>query len=328
MKYVEVVANSGVSSTVSAIAEKFEAQDFRLGAVAKDGTQPMRLVVNDDALQGVLDALQNLLSTSTDTRVLVLPVEVSLPKPKGAEEQKKKDSATASREALYESVEKGARLDVNYLVLVMLSTIVAAIGIIENDIAVVIGAMVIAPLLAPNLALSLGTALGDTHLLRKATWTLLAGILLTLGLSVVIGALWPSPITSDALLSRTRVGVESVALALASGAAAVLSLTTGLSSVLVGVMVAVALLPPAAAFGLMLGQARFGLAIGAGLLLLVNIVCVNLAGNLVFFVKKVRPRTWLEKQKAKRAMLVWITGWLVMLIILVLIIYTRRWLAR
>ncbi|MDE2273067.1 MAG: TIGR00341 family protein, partial [Gammaproteobacteria bacterium] len=77
MKYVEVVANSGVSSTVSAIAEKFEAQDFRLGAVAKDGTQPMRLVVNDDALQGVLDALQNLLSTSTDTRVLVLPVEVS-----------------------------------------------------------------------------------------------------------------------------------------------------------------------------------------------------------------------------------------------------------
>lgn len=328
MKYVEVVAHSGVSSTVSAIAEKFEAQDFRLGAVAKDGTQAMRLVVNDEALQGVLDALQNLLSTSKDTRVLVLPVEVSLPKPKGAEEQKKKDSATATREALYESVEKGARLDVNYLVLVILSTIVAAIGIIENDIAVVIGAMVIAPLLAPNLALSLGTALGDIHLLRKATWSLLGGILLTLGLSVAIGALWPSPITSNALLSRTQVGVESVALALASGAAAVLSLTTGLSSVLVGVMVAVALLPPAAAFGLMLGQGRFGLAIGAGLLLLVNIVCVNLAGNLVFFVKKVRPRTWLEKQKAKRAMLVWITGWVVMLIILVLIIYIRRWLTR
>lgn len=211
--------------------------------------------------------------------------------------------------------------------LVILSAIVAAIGLIENDVAVVIGAMVITPLLEPNLALSLGTALGDVHLLRKATWTLLVGIVLTLGLSVAIGAFWPSPIASDALLSRTKVGVDSVALALASGAAAALSLTTGLSSVLVGVMVAVALLPPAATFGLMLGQGRFSLALGAGLLLVVNIVCVNLASNIVFFIKKVRPRTWLEKQKAKRAMAVWVTGWCVTLVVLVLLII-RRLLAR
>jgi uncharacterized hydrophobic protein (TIGR00341 family) len=325
MKYVEVIANQGMASTVSDIAEKFKAQDFRPGAVAKDGMQRLRLVVSDEVLQGVLDALQNLLGSGTVGRVLVLPVEISLPKPQLSETGEKPiDSATATREALYESVSKNAIFDFNYVVLVILSTVVAAIGLIENDVAVVIGAMVIAPLLGPNLALSLGTALGDIALIRKAARTFLAGILLTLGFSALLGAFWPHALASHELLVRTRVGVDSVALALASGAAAVLSLTTGLSSVLVGVMVAVALLPPAATLGLMLGQGKTELAIGAGLLLVINIVCVNLASNIVFFIKKIRPRTWLEKKKATHAMVVWVTGWLATLIILLLIIYLRQ----
>ncbi|MDE2091022.1 MAG: TIGR00341 family protein [Gammaproteobacteria bacterium] len=325
MKYVEVVAKAGISSTIAAIAEKFMLQDLRPGPVAEDGRQHMRLVVADDALQEVLDALQNVLGADSTARVLVLPIEVSLPKPKPKsepeqEKERPKDSATATREALYESVTKSAQFDVNYVVLIILSTIVAAIGLIENNVAVVIGAMVIAPLLGPNLALSLGTALGDIPLMRKSALTLLTGILLTLFFSAILGALWPQAHPSPELLSRTHVGIESVALALASGAAAVLSLTTGLSSVLVGVMVAVALMPPAATLGLMLGHGRMHLAIGAGLLLVVNIVCVNLASNVVFFIKKIRPRTWLEKKKANRAMAVYVAGWLVTLIILVFVI--------
>jgi uncharacterized membrane protein len=126
------------------------------------------------------------------------------------------------------------------------------------------------------------------------------------------------------MLLRTEAGLDAVALALASGAAAALSLTTGLSSVLVGVMVAVALLPPAAALGLMLGQGRIDLAVGAGLLLGINIVCINLASKIVFFLKDIRPRTWLEKEKAKRAMVVYTAVWLVTLLLLILAIYARR----
>jgi uncharacterized membrane protein len=125
-------------------------------------------------------------------------------------------------------------------------------------------------------------------------------------------------------MSRTKAGLDSVVLALASGAAAAMSLTTGLSSVLVGVMVAVALLPPAATLGIMLGQGNTGSAVSAGLLLAVNIVCVNLASKIVFFVKGIHPRTWVEKEKAKRAMLVYLLGWLVTLFILMLVIYARR----
>jgi uncharacterized membrane protein len=142
-------------------------------------------------------------------------------------------------------------------------------------------------------------------------------------LSWIIALVWPLQFDSPELLSRTNVGLDSVALALASGSAAVLSLTTGLSSVLVGVMVAVALLPPTATIGLMLGQGQWALAGGAGLLLAVNIVCVNLSAKLVFVFKGVKPRTWLEKQKARQSMTTYIIFWLVSLIILVAVIYLR-----
>ncbi|MCG8344430.1 MAG: DUF389 domain-containing protein, partial [Chlorobiales bacterium] len=121
----------------------------------------------------------------------------------------------------------------------------------------------------------------------------------------------------------TDAGLDSIALAFASGAAAALSLSTGLPSVLVGVMVAVALLPPAATFGLMLGHARIDLATGAALLLAVNVVSVNLACKLVFLIKGVRPRTWWEKEKANKAMRRYIFVWVVTLALLGLVIYIR-----
>jgi uncharacterized hydrophobic protein (TIGR00341 family) len=322
MKYVEIIADAGSADTVSAIAEKVKATDFRLGVVAENGTQQMRMLLGDDSLQTVLDTLQNVLGAQPAARIVVLPVEASLPKP-DEEKNKKEDSATAARELLYEQVERGARLDSNFLLLVVLSTVVAAIGLIEDNVAVVIGAMVIAPLLGPNLALSLGTALGDVALMRKSLQTLLVGILLAVGLSAVFGLLWPSPLTSHELISRTHASLDSIVLALASGAAAALSLTTGLSGVLVGVMVAVALLPPAATLGIMLGYGNTSLALGAGLLLAINVVCVNLASKIVFFLKGVRPRTWLDKERAKRAMTRYVLGWIVTLAILLSLMYAR-----
>lgn len=140
----------------------------------------------------------------------------------------------------------------------------------------------------------------------------------------VLGMFWSFDITNQEVVLRTVVGIDSVALALASGAAAALSLTTGLSSVLVGVMVAVALLPPVAALGLMLGSGNMALATGAGLLLVVNIVCINLASKIVFDIKGIRPLGWREEKKAKRAKIVYILGWLVTLILLIGLIYLRR----
>ncbi len=323
MKYVEIIAETGSSEIILAIAKKHKVQDFRLVSTGKDGMQQTRMLVTDDKLQAVLDTLQNILGAQPTAHIVVLSVDTSLPKLE-EEERDKEDSATAAREDLYNEVVRGVRLDVNFAVLVILSTVVASIGLIKNNIAVVIGAMVIAPLLGPNLALSLGTALGDIPLMLRSAKTLLAGILLAVAIPVGLGLVWPFDPTNHELMLRTEVSFDAAALALASGAAAALSLTTGLSSVLVGVMVAVALLPPAATMGLMLGLGNIDFAINAGLLLSVNIVCVNLASKVVFLIKGIRPRTWLEKEKARRASVVYVLVWFVTLLILMLIVYSRR----
>lgn len=324
MKYVEIVAESGSADTVKAIAEKIKASDLRIHPSDEDGLAQMRLLVDDGHLQWVLDALQSILGAQPSARITVLPVEAALPRVEKEEKpDKTRHSKTAAREALYEEVAGNAVLDGTYLLLVFLSTVVAAIGLIENNVAVVIGAMVIAPLLGPNLALSLAATLGDGKLLKRSLLTLVTGILFALALSWLLGLLWPTPLHSEELMSRTRAGIDSVALALASGAAAALSLTTGLSSVLVGVMVAVALLPPTATLGLLLGQGQYSLATGAGLLLALNIVCVNLATKLVFLFKGIQPRAGHEKQRARRAMRIYVLGWAVLLGLLLLVIYAR-----
>ena len=317
MKLIEVIADEIVTETVAEIAKKHNAVDFRLAQKNQEGRQAMRILLQDEMVQSTLDALQAVVSSYPTSRIIVFPVETTLPLPEEIKAERK--TTSTSREALYDSVSKDVKLNSNFIVLVILSTVVAAIGLIENNVAVVIGAMVIAPLLGPNIALGLGTALGDVDLMRKALITNLVGVSICVILSILIGLSWPFDINSPELMARTNVGLDSLALALASGAAAALSLTTGLSSVLVGVMVAVALLPPAATFGLMLGHGQYQLAMGALLLLIANVVCLNLATKVVFWLKGISPRTWWQKEKAKRAMRVYILVWLTGLTILVIL---------
>ncbi|MEJ2643803.1 MAG: TIGR00341 family protein [Gammaproteobacteria bacterium] len=323
MRVIEVVADAGHLDTLNSIAEQHGAIDHWCGAPCEDGRRSVRMLVNGEQSQTVLDALQSLLSGSENSRILVLPVDAVLPRPQeDADAEARRVSTT--REELYNQIERGARLEGTCLLMVVLSTIVAAIGMIENNVAVVVGAMVIAPLLGPNIALAFATSLGDRELLWQALRTDLAGLGLALFLAWLIGMFWPLDLHSAELMARTDVGLDSIALALASGAAAVLSLTTGVPTALVGVMVAVALLPPTAAAGLMLGAGQLTNALGAGLLLAVNVVCVNLSAKVVFLLRGVKPRTWWEKRKARQSMLTYILVWVILLVLLVAAIYLRQ----
>ena len=281
----------------------------------------VRILVKPEQRQIILDALQEILATSFSYRVVVIPVEAALPREEAEEETEIISATETTREELYNSIGKNARLNQTYLLLIFLSTVVVAIGLLKDNVAVVIGAMVIAPLLGPNLAMALGTALGDTDLMWKAFKTGLAGMSLALALSILIGIFWPLNIESRELLARTYVGLDSAVLAMASGAAAVISLTSGIPSILVGVMVAVALLPPAATMGLMLGAGQTDLAYGAAFLLAVNIVAINLSAKLGFLIQGIKPRTWLEKKKAKQSMQSYIIIWVLTLAALLLVIY-------
>jgi len=324
MKIVEVVADDSYIDSIKNIVKKNDVPDFWIVSSESEGRKVVRILVKPEQRQTILDALQGILSTSLSARVVVIPIEATLPREEEPDEKTKIISTTeTTREELYNSIGKNARLNRTYLLLIFLSTVVVAIGLLKDNVTVVIGAMVIAPLLGPNLAMALGTALGDTDLMWKAFKTGLAGMSLALGLSILIGIFWPLNVESRELLARTYVGLDSAVLAMASGAAAVISLTSGIPSILVGVMVAVALLPPAATMGLMLGAGQTDLAYGAAFLLAVNIVAINLSAKLAFLVQGIKPRTWLEKEKAKQSMQSYILIWVLTLVALLLVIYFR-----
>ncbi|HBZ55020.1 MAG TPA: TIGR00341 family protein, partial [Syntrophobacteraceae bacterium] len=105
--------------------------------------------------------------------------------------------------------------------------------------------------------------------------------------------------------------------ALASGSAGALAFTTGVSATLIGVMVAVALLPPLVTFGLLLGGGHTELSMGALSLFLVNLICVNLAGVITFLIQGIRPATMWEKDRALKATRIAIALWVALLAALV-----------
>ena len=317
MRIIEVITDCGHVDTLQGLAEHHELLDFWSTPCEHESRCSIRLLVLPDNQQQILDAIQSIIGGSENSRLVVIPVEATIPRPNVSDEiEKKKNNTTRSREELYQKIVSGIQLDSTFVWMVVLSTIVATIGLLADNVAVVIGAMVIAPLLGPNLALAFASALGDSSLIWQSLKTNIIGMSIALIISVTIGYFWPHDFTSQEILSRTDVGYDSVILALVAGAAAVLSLASGWSNSLVGVMVAVALLPPAATFGLMLGAGKFDMMIGAGLLLAINIVSVNLSAKLAFIFKGVKPRTWLEKNKARQSAIVSVIFWLVSLSLL------------
>ncbi|WP_371308823.1 TIGR00341 family protein [Hyphomonas sp.] len=263
--------------------------------------------VREGAGQGLMDSVQAALEGNTGWRISVLPIEATAPKLEEDDQARKDEDqqpGTATREEIYSDVVTGAKFDQNFFIMVLLSTIVATIGLNSDGVAAVIGAMVIAPLLGPVLGFSMGAALGDFDLLRRASLTLAAGIGTTLVFSLLLSFVLPIDLESHELMSRAEVRLDGLALAMAAGGAAALSLTRSEASALVGVMVAAALLPPGAAVGLFIGAGEWPLALRAGLLLSLNVAALILSALIAFRLRKIRPRNWIEQRHADRAILI------------------------
>jgi uncharacterized hydrophobic protein (TIGR00341 family) len=255
-----------------------------------------------------IDRLANHFSQVDGFRIILLSVEASIPRPllypeiraELKEQELDTQRSRINRQELYEDVSATVILSWTHLLMVLLSTVIAAIGLLRDDATIIIGSMVIAPLLGPNMALSLATTLGDTTLARRAVKIGAVGISIAFSFSVLIGYFFTVSPEIPEIASRTRVSGSDLIVAFASGMAGALSLTSGVTNAIVGVMVAVALLPPLVTFGLLIGSGHWQVAVGSMLLLLTNLICLNLAGLITFSVQKIRPRKWWEADFAQK----------------------------
>lgn len=297
----------------------------------------LKVLVDAVHTEQFLDKAENRFQNSEGFRLVMVSVDATLPRIEEEESEELEENAKdkepeepwekplqgvrVSREELYSDISDAVEFNRIYMALVILSTIVAALGILRDNTAVVVGAMVIAPLLGPNVGLALSTTLSDYDLGLKSIKTNVAGVLAALTISIVLGIFMTVDSDLYHIASRTEVHLSDIALALASGAAGVLAYTAGMSTAVIGVMVAVALLPPLVVAGLLLGDMQWDLAYYSILLLSTNIICVNLAGIATFILQGVRPRTWYESQQASKYNKIALSIWFSLVAILAVVIY-------
>ncbi|AKS41852.1 TIGR00341 family protein [Wenzhouxiangella marina] len=288
-----------------------ELEPIELSAlVEQDGQRAvLRVLVEQGKVEAFLDRFEALSERYDDFRMTLYAVEATLPVPEApaenaeqAEPAKSQDEVDRlSRIELHERVRKNARLNPEYLLLVLFSSIVAAVGLVQGNVAVLVGAMVIAPLLGPNMALAMAATLADAGLGWRAVRTGMAGVALATVLGLLCGAFFEVDPALPEIANRTRIGTLDLILALAAGGAGALAMTSGVAGTLVGVMVAVALLPPLLVAALLAGAGQWREAAGALLLYSTNVAAVNLSAIVVFLGRGISPRTWWDKARARRS---------------------------
>lgn len=315
LRFVEVHLPTEVHDEAEGIVGSHNVID-RWCLPSEDG-EVHQFLLESQHVEPLVDALR---SRFGERRIIVMPVEATLPRepapdppPTPVENPQPKAKDRISRDELYEDINDGIQLTPTFLALAALSAVVASIGLLRSDLVAIIGAMVIAPLLGPNVALALGTTLGDVDLLKRSLKAGMAGIGLSFAVAFAIGSFVTVNPASPEIASRTAPDLGHMVLALASGVAGGLAFTTGAPASLIGVMVAVALLPPLATAALLLASGQAQAAYGAFVLLGTNLVAVNLAGIGTFLSQGVRPLWKSEKEAARRAARNAIILWTVLL---------------
>ncbi|NHJ14845.1 MAG: TIGR00341 family protein [Candidatus Thorarchaeota archaeon] len=254
----------------------------------------------------------------------MLDLKASLPREGDeAKEQRIQREAQLAVEEIYENVKSGAALSFDFMAFTIVAAVMAGIGLIQNNVTIIVASMLLSPLMAPMLAVALGYVVRDRNLFIKGT----VNELISLGLSFLVGIIMAllvpviapdlmgnidNQVSAGILTEITRRGgipplpfsALDVGVAVISGAAVAISVTRGDMSSLVGVAISAALMPPAVnsslmfVLGLITGSAN-GVMIGVNSLLLLgmNIILIDISAIIMFRIKKLtaiadRSATW------------------------------------
>lgn len=186
---------------------------------------------------------------------------------------------------LQHRLEELSRLSIDFIALLSTSTVIATFGLFQSSVAVIIGAMIIAPLMRPLVGLALALLTADMLLLRRAALTLTCGTLVGICIAGAMALMLHQIELTPEILARTKPNLLDLGIAFFAGAIGAYCQTKKhLADSLAGVAIAVALVPPLSVvgFGLALGQTEIWQ--GALLLYLTNLVGITIAGAMVFFV--------------------------------------------
>ena len=205
------------------------------------------------------------------------------------------------RVAIYKSVLDSSHVDIEYVSLLALAGLIALFGLLQNSAAVIIGAMLISPLMSPILSAALALLLGDGNLGKRSAVVLASSITGVIGITWLVASLTPLKQATPEILARTAPNLLDLFIALLSGLAGTLALRGGsvAMTILPGVAIAVAVVPPLSVVGYGLSTQQGSIAGGAFLLFVTNLVSIIISAVAVFRVMGFRPRREAERSRWK-----------------------------
>jgi uncharacterized hydrophobic protein (TIGR00271 family) len=189
---------------------------------------------------------------------------------------------------VYDDIAEGSAPKTRFYLMVAVSTLIASFGLVSNSTAVVIGAMLVAPLMTPIFGISLGLVRGDAHLFRRALKAEILGVISAVAMGFAMGLLLflmnPFPDATPEMIARTKPNLFDLFVAILSGfAGAYALLDEKISPALPGVAIATAIVPPLANSGLHLALGAYNAALGSFLLFVANFLSILLVASILFF---------------------------------------------
>lgn len=226
------------------------------------------------------------------------------------EEDAERGGDRISREELQAKADDLASGLGTYILMTVISAVIATAGLLLDSPATVVGSMVIAPLIGPAMSAAIGTVVDDETLFRRGVRMQVIGV----GVAIVAATAFAfalrtlafvppglDPLELAEVSERLAPNVLVLVVAIGAGIAGIVSLMTGVSATLVGVMIAVALIPPAAAVGIGVAFAIPRLVLGAGVIVAVNVLSINLSALIVLWYEGYRPQRWFREEEARAA---------------------------
>ncbi len=297
MKSLRITAPEGQKDRIIEILDE-ETDEYTYSEVMKDGESMLEYsatVLSED-VDVLIQDLKDIKEIDAGDLSIRILEQNSLIR-KGS--QIKGPGGGVSKEEVYSKAKKYESFSRIEIALVGLSASVAAYGLALNNLALLIGAMMLAPMLAPFVSSALSISVGDLSLMKGALSEGATSVAVTIAVGLGSVAIIPIDMTPAMRLVASP-GLPSVLLALMVGSAAALSFATGAKEQIAGVAVAIALVPPLAAVGIGIRMLNLSFSLQAASVAAMNLASIVVAGFATFRLLGFQPSTYYRKKKASR----------------------------
>ncbi|MHA2331380.1 MAG: TIGR00341 family protein [Candidatus Hodarchaeales archaeon] len=297
MKQIQVTVPAGQGWIIK---ERLEKEKFRYISLIDGRTGDLLFITVDSKMvEKVLSVLIDEGVSRKHGVIHVLDATARLP----VLAMKASKDRGVSKEEIFEDMRSRASLDRSFIAYIFLSAVIAAVGVIADNVVILIASMIVAPLMAPMVALSFSILMNNNKIFWSAIKTQAIGLAVSVMIGIMIGVAVSPTSANDAMFRTSTISLFDLIVAVVGGLAAGVATTERKQSEIVGIAVAASLMPPATNVGIQLWMTAFvssdihwPIALGSIFLLSTNVIAIHLSCLVVYWFQKIRPRTeWATK---------------------------------